>query len=508
MTATKNDSTQLKGTSTTLKSLKKLLPPNVNALIGGQAVIYLYDKDQEQLALSDRRRSGRKFAAALPIRALSGLTLKKGNGKKLEVTTVTPRDMSRILPETGPKERPLVLARPIYSEGDLLGLLVLDVDKEITTESEAKKQLDTVGEVVQQSLVQGVRLNNLRSRNEFLAKLLNQAREIDITSTPETLIKNFVKRVKAVLPYDRLTISSRQTEQLDGLQIVWVDGIEDKYAKGLDYASKNICHGEVFRKGQGILIDQFDSSHFRGRIKAGDFKKTKLKSFLGVPIIEAGVPKGVLAVESLNPGEYKADDLEILSFIAQVFGPSMSWSKLYHETHAMATIDGLTQILNHRSFMERISVEMERCARYSERMTFLMLDLDSFKRVNDTYGHLFGDYVLRKIAKIIRHSIRKADIAGRLGGEEFGVIIINADEKTSCSTARRILESIAGYHFDHDGNKCRVTVSIGMSDYPDDVKKVKDILINADEAMYLVKEQGGNEVIAHSHVHKRKKRKS
>ena len=164
----------------------------------------------------------------------------------------------------------------------------------------------------------------------------------------------------------------------------------------------------------------------------------------------------------------------------------------------MATIDGLTQLLNHRSLLERFGIELERASRYGHTMTFLMLDLDHFKVVNDTHGHLFGDYVLWQTSQLIRSCIRKADIAGRYGGEEFGVIIINSDKQSSRLTAERIRKSIAEYRFENEGAKIRISVSIGMSEYPMDGDDINTLIKCADDAMYIVKHQGGNAVISYS----------
>jgi diguanylate cyclase (GGDEF)-like protein len=164
----------------------------------------------------------------------------------------------------------------------------------------------------------------------------------------------------------------------------------------------------------------------------------------------------------------------------------------------MATIDGLTQLLNHGSFLERFGIELERASRYNETTTFLMLDLDNFKRVNDTHGHLFGDYVLWQTSQLVRSCIRKPDIAGRYGGEEFGVIILNSDKQSSLSTAERIRKSLAEYRFENEGATIRISASIGMSEYPTDGDDINALIKCADDAMYLVKRLGGNAVISYS----------
>ena len=131
-------------------------------------------------------------------------------------------------------------------------------------------------------------------------------------------------------------------------------------------------------------------------------------------------------------------------------------------------------------------------------MTLLMLDLDNFKQTNDKYGHQHGDFVLSQTAQLIRSSIRMTDVPGRLGGEEFGVIIINASKRITRSTAQRIRSSIAEHKFINDGLESRMAISIGMAEYPTDGHNIKELLRKSDEAMYSVKASGGNGVISYS----------
>jgi len=334
----------------------------------------------------------------------------------------------------------------------------------------------------------------VHAENTFLSDLVNRAGNLDISATSEVVVDTLVRLVKDALTFDRLTISTQCVDAQEGLQIDRVEGLEDDYAPGYSYAVSGVVHGEVFRQAQPINIGQLEASGYEGRFAAGDFQRTTLTSFLGVPIMEAAVPRGTVALESTARDHFSAADMGILKAIVQVCGTALCWNKRYREMHAMATIDGLTQLLNHRSFIERFGIEIERASRYNETLTFLMLDLDQFKRVNDTHGHLFGDHVLWQTAQLIRSCIRKPDIAGRYGGEEFGVIILNADKQTSLPTAERIRNSIAEFQFKSEGAETRISVSIGISEYPTDGLDINTLIRCADDAMYMVKRRGGNAV--------------
>ncbi len=156
--------------------------------------------------------------------------------------------------------------------------------------------------------------------------------------------------------------------------------------------------------------------------------------------------------------------------------------------------DGLTSLLNHKSFMERFSEEINRANRFQEHLVLLVLDLDKFKRINDTYGHLYGDYVLEEIANSLKLSVRNIDIVARYGGEEFAIVLISATKQGIYETARRIVSNIANYKFDKDDISVQMTISGGASEFPDDGTTIRELIGKADQAMYEVKRRGGNDV--------------
>ena len=125
------------------------------------------------------------------------------------------------------------------------------------------------------------------------------------------------------------------------------------------------------------------------------------------------------------------------------------------------------------------------------------MDLDKFKRINDTYGHLYGDYVLGEVSKILKDSIRNIDICARYGGEEFAIVLVNTDVENARPVAERIIEKISEFLFNKDGIEEKMTISAGMSEYPKNSTEMKELIAHADLAMYEVKKNGGNAVIAH-----------
>jgi len=165
------------------------------------------------------------------------------------------------------------------------------------------------------------------------------------------------------------------------------------------------------------------------------------------------------------------------------------------ELQRLATTDYLTGIANNRSFFETGERELQRTRRYGHPLAVLMLDLDRFKRVNDTYGHAVGDRVLVSVAATCRYILRDIDIFGRLGGEEFGILLPETDLAGGKATAERLRLAVADAAIDVDASKLRTTISIGVSALAPDDDRIEATLKRADDAMYEAKRKGRNRVV-------------
>ena len=171
---------------------------------------------------------------------------------------------------------------------------------------------------------------------------------------------------------------------------------------------------------------------------------------------------------------------------------------LYCQVQESAIHDGLTGLLVRRHFRERLEEEAERAKRRSSSLVFLMVDLDHFKQINDTYGHLVGDVVLREVAHLVRGSVREIDLVGRFGGEEFGVVLPDADRDLGIQIADRIRQTAANTVIMAYDEQVGVTVSIGVSLYPQDGDTADQLIEQADAAMYQAKGMGRNRTVAAS----------
>jgi diguanylate cyclase (GGDEF)-like protein len=167
----------------------------------------------------------------------------------------------------------------------------------------------------------------------------------------------------------------------------------------------------------------------------------------------------------------------------------------YHEEiYRMTIIDGLTQVHVKRYLLEALDKEVMRARRHARELSFLMLDIDHFKRINDLHGHLAGDYVLKEVARIIQHRIRRDEVLARYGGEEFAVILPETTGEGACALAEGLREKIEQSRFTFQGEIIRVTISIGGA-VLDGEGTSTDLIRRADERLYEAKRAGRNRVL-------------
>ncbi len=165
------------------------------------------------------------------------------------------------------------------------------------------------------------------------------------------------------------------------------------------------------------------------------------------------------------------------------------------ELQRLATVDGLTNVYNRRFFLELSEKEAARARRYKKSLYLLMYDIDHFKRINDTYGHGAGDVVLKTLSEHISSILREADIFGRLGGEEFGVLLPETEEEEAKSVAERIRKTSEELSISTDAGDITVTLSLGGAFFEESMDSVEKLLQHADEALYKAKEIGRNRVV-------------
>ncbi len=215
------------------------------------------------------------------------------------------------------------------------------------------------------------------------------------------------------------------------------------------------------------------------------------RSEMAVPLISKDECIGVIYVGQQKANAFSHDDLNLLSTLANQTSIAVTNAKLYEKTHNMATTDGLTGLYTHRYFQEKLEEEVQKAQRYQTHMAMLMVDTDHFKQYNDTYGHPDGDILLKEICKLLKSYVRDTDIVCRYGGDEFTLILVEADKKTAINTAERIRQAIQLRLNQRD---VKITASIGVASYPEDATNKTDLMAQADASVYKAKHGGRNRV--------------
>jgi diguanylate cyclase (GGDEF)-like protein len=192
----------------------------------------------------------------------------------------------------------------------------------------------------------------------------------------------------------------------------------------------------------------------------------------------------------LNNGDRIKVGPSILKFLSGADAEA----KYHEEIYRMTIVDGLTQIHNKRALFEALEKELMRARRYERDLSLLMFDIDFFKRINDQYGHLAGDHVLRELARVVQERIRREEVFARYGGEEFVILLPETPLPGAAALAENLRARVANHAFVFQGERIPVTVSIGTALLGENDKVAADLIQRADEKLYEAKRGGRNRV--------------
>jgi len=219
----------------------------------------------------------------------------------------------------------------------------------------------------------------------------------------------------------------------------------------------------------------------------------KYKNYSVMPLEINKAPAGYLAVSGV-----KEQDKERFYILAQQFLLGIKRAFLYQKVQELSVTDSLTEVLSRRFFLEKFDEELKRSKKLKYNLSFLMLDIDWFKKYNDTYGHLVGDAILKEICRCIKENLRQIDLIGRYGGEEFSIALSETNKEQAKFAAQRIRQAIETKNIKAYDEELRITVSIGISTFPDDAPDMQTLIDKADMALYQAKETGRNKICAYA----------
>lgn len=268
-----------------------------------------------------------------------------------------------------------------------------------------------------------------------------------------------------------------------------IDGVTNFHLKAAD-SEANTLILRVAKQAEPVTVKDIG-----GRT---DYQpqRSNTRSVMIVPMVAHGKTIGILTAESSKMGAFGEKDQNTLTAVARAAGMSLENAMLHHRMEELTITDELTGVYNYRFFAGKLKEEQRRAARYDLALSLIMLDIDWFKKFNDTYGHEVGNIVLKGITGVVKKCIRDVDILCRYGGEEFVVILPQTPQIEVTQIGERIRQQIYEASFGGGANipELKVTVSVGISSFPENGKPYEELLSVTDNAMYRAKGKGKNRV--------------
>ena len=250
-----------------------------------------------------------------------------------------------------------------------------------------------------------------------------------------------------------------------------------------DKASKKLPHW--LKKDEVLpLVEDNDSKNLPPEVETA----------LCAPLMWRGEVMGAIIISNRDAGKhFSSGSRQLLATFANQSAVAIENILLYKKSQVLSITDGLTGVFNHRYFQEQLEVELSRAQRYDLHFSIIIVDLDNFKDVNDTYGHLKGDEVLRKVALFIKKIVRESDIVARYGGDEFVVLLPETTKEGALIVGERIRK---GIHSKKIADEFTIYASVGLATYPNDGVYGRDLVKCADNALYKAKADGRNKTCA------------
>jgi diguanylate cyclase (GGDEF)-like protein len=339
---------------------------------------------------------------------------------------------------------------------------------------------------------------SLREKNYELARKVRELAIINEISKAVNFMGNLNKTLDAILSR-AVQVLNAERGSIFLLDEKYEELVEKAAIYGFEGAEIDPELKKQFKVGQGIAGEVFNSGEPRmiqnvrkeKKFAAASSDQEKIKSLICVPMMIKDSAIGVMNIVNRRHGKFLDDDLQTALTMAYQAAVVIEKARLFN----LATVDGLTGLIVHRHFQAKMEEEFRRAKRYGKPLSYLMTDIDHFKKFNDTWGHQIGDMVLREVAKCVRACIRDTDIAARYGGEEFAVILPETDLEGSLLFAERLRQKVEESSFDGPKGPLKVTISIGLSSIPVHTAETSLEMIKlADDALYVAKRNGRNRV--------------
>jgi diguanylate cyclase (GGDEF)-like protein len=313
----------------------------------------------------------------------------------------------------------------------------------------------------------------------------------------DTVMDKMCETISDAVPCDRLTISLKEEDKMSA-KVVRIYGDSAGCFKDLEFALGDSATKTLVSLAYSTDIGffrNFNDERYEFRYTEDEPQNHSFGSFMAVPI---GIDKriGMILIESKMKDAFTSFNFSLLSRLGTSAGIALEKIFIIRKADALATHDGLTGLFNRSHFQKILTTKIAASKRYNRPVSLVLCDIDFFKKLNDNYGHPFGDAVLKGIAAKLDTSVRLGtDAVARYGGEEFVMIIDQSDRNIAKESVDRIRSEIEAMTFKTtDGREVKTSMSFGIAEYPLQARNITELIDKADEALYAAKKNGRNRV--------------
>ena len=376
------------------------------------------------------------------------------------------------------------LAIPLMVRDEVVG--VLDCQSENLDHFEANTTDLLILFATQASIaLQNARLHTLERRRSRQLEAINAiAKQTTAVLDTKELLARVCLLVKDAFQVHHVSVLLREEEEV--LLAAHNGELSPRVQEGGRLPRDRGPWAQALRTGQAVTEDDVQAL----ADYVGFYAETR--SRICIPLISFGQTVGALVLDHTQPGAFRHEELPPLESVADICATAIQNAHYVERVKQLAYIDGLTGIFNRRFFEMRITEEIERSRRFDSGVAVIMVDIDHFKRLNDEYGHLLGDEVLRQVSSVFHQQLRKIDVACRYGGEEFAILLAQTSADQALLVADKLRRQVEAWQF--PGVPRPVTISAGTACFPDHGTTRDDLVKAADAGLYFAKQAGRNRV--------------
>jgi diguanylate cyclase (GGDEF)-like protein len=374
------------------------------------------------------------------------------------------------------------------------GIIVVDSTTKSNFTDEDHAFLNVLASIIGQAVFNTYLYTEHKLIHGRLAAMSSIEKEFFKNLNLESILDTMIGVIPFAIACDRITISVKNSEGNEAV-IKRSYGVDSSWFTNKKFSIKDKSLAGILFSKNLMLSRDFSRDHYETRYCDDEPINEEFRSFIAVPV---GVDdcKAMILIESFKQDAFSESCKELLTRLSISAGLAIEKIIVLDKARTLATRDGLTGLRNHREFQQILKDEITRAIRYNDPLALVLCDIDFFKKLNDTWGHQFGDLVLKCISSHLEGCIRDSvDTAARYGGEEFALILVKTDEKNAAETTERIRAHIAGLVFRTPGGEdIHVTMSFGIAVYRQHAKQLDELIKKADKALYRAKDNGRNRV--------------